>query len=89
MSNDTGDWLADWQLRESDEQARVNVQGTYGKPVIHRGDCHGRYKNLPTIGLPISDDELEAFWATEVARQRLRMGRTIEFCSHCASERTS
>ncbi len=83
------DDMTDWELKESDEQAVVNVKGTYGKPVIHRGDCEGRYKGMPSVALPISDAELDAFWATETARQRLNMDRSIEFCSHCACDRVT
>ena len=45
---DGPDDLKEWALKDSDEQARVNLEGTYGKPVIHRGDCQGRYKKMPS-----------------------------------------
>ena len=86
---DGPDDLKEWALKDSDEQARVNLEGTYGKPVIHRGDCQGRYKKMPEWASPISDADVEMFSAGELARQRLGLERTIEFCGRCTSERVN
>ncbi len=38
--------IGEWSWRDSGDQPVINWDGSYDWPVIHRGNCGGRYKTL-------------------------------------------
>ena len=77
--------LTQWYLRDTDNRPGVlNPMGTYGLPVIHRVTVAKPCGNLhATMCFPINERTFMAMWHAELARVRMGLARTVEFCQKC------